>query len=658
MMKLINIMLVCLIIFTLTSQKARAQNIFVSPNGDDRYTGLEDQPLRTLEEAKNRVRLFKSQSQKEPITVQLRGGKYSLGKSFTLGATDSGVDLYPVTYQAFMNERVEILGSETIQASMIKEVPAVEYKFFSKLKSNSLHIYYIESEKLSFERGKNDGRGQFYPYIADLNYNGKKLVNAHWPESSWSKTVATSNQSDGDDGFSYTDLFPGNPNDYPNTLLHGYFEQNWADEYLTIKNISENPGFIATENPNSYPIKFKEGQRWRALNLRSAMDDNGEYYVDYQQKRIYFVAGTVNLSDIFEVNSLTDPIILIKNATNINFKNIKFGNTLGTAFKVESSKGVSISNCDFTNINGSGIEISGGENNQLINSSLAHIGGTGVNVYGGDRKTLRSSRHLIANNTIQNFGLIRNTYAPAINVAGVGVTVDGNIIFNGPHAAILLSGNNHLVTKNDISKVVQQTADAGMIYIGRDWSMRGSIITDNYLHDSISSMGGEINAIYLDDLASGITVSKNIVKNVARGLLIGGGRDNVVEGNLFINTDKPIWFDARGLNTKRDVIQKASPGSTWDLISKLKNVDFTSRVYKSAYPELATILDEQPLEPRGNSISNNNYTGVNGFYNGNAPENPSWYLLKNNHNIKDADIKNLAPSGNGEWFAFAKLVKE
>jgi len=52
-------------------------------------------------------------------------------------------------------------------------------------------------------------------------------------------------------------------------------------------------------------------------------------------------------------------------------------------------------------------------------------------------------------------------------------------------------------------------------------------------------------AIYLDDMASGTTVTGNVVHEVNRAFMVGGGRDNRVTNNLAVNVDEPIQFDAR-----------------------------------------------------------------------------------------------------------------
>jgi len=652
-MRNLNRIMLCMVLILSGNLAFGAAEIFISPEGDDSNTGGRDHPLRTVFEAQKRIRDQKIYPRDNSPVVYLKGGKYYINSGLHFGPPDSGGPNSTITYQGMSGEKVELLGAEIVRSDMIREVSPDEYSNFSKLKKSDLHIYYVEPKMLSFDLGKKDKRGQFYPFIPSVRFNGKMLRNAYWPDSGWS-IISDNSELENPVYFDSVDVSLGEKGDYQNIYIHGYFEHNWADEYLGVRDVDMDRNRLYVNNLNSYFVKFKRGQRWNAINVKNSMDDDGEYYIDFQKKRVYFVAGQISPVDVVEVNFLSSPIISITNASNILFRNIRFGNTLGDAVLIENSRGIVLDKCDFSDINGSGVQISGGSDNKLIGSELARIGGTAINVQGGDRKSLQPANHIVSGNTIHDFGLIRNTYAPAVSVGGVGISVIDNTIFNGPHAAVLLSGNNHVVAKNDISNVVRETSDAGMIYIGRDWTMRGHLISDNFLHDSISSMGGDVNAIYLDDLSSGITVSKNVIDNVARGVLIGGGRDNIVEQNAFFRTEMPVWFDSRGVGNKRELIVNSPKGSSWNLFDKLKAVEYSSSVYKTAYPKLASIMAEEPLEPRGNSIYGNYYDSSRKFSNWDTSTPVEWYYIKDNKLVSDQGVTLQLESKKNSWYALSK----
>jgi hypothetical protein len=52
-----------------------------------------------------------------------------------------------------------------------------------------------------------------------------------------------------------------------------------------------------------------------------------------------------------------------------------------------------------------------------------------------------------------------------------------------------------------------------------------------------------VQAMYLDDQMSGWTVVNNTVIDAQMGLMVGGGRDNIVQGNRFVGCDVAIHVD-------------------------------------------------------------------------------------------------------------------
>ncbi len=68
-----------------------------------------------------------------------------------------------------------------------------------------------------------------------------------------------------------------------------------------------------------------------------------------------------------------------------------------------------------------------------------------------------------------------------------------------------------------------ETGDCGAIYCGRDWTLHGTVIRGNLIHDIKGTDARYQNAVYLDDMASGITVEGNIFLRCNWGMLVGGG---------------------------------------------------------------------------------------------------------------------------------------
>ena len=108
-------------------------------------------------------------------------------------------------------------------------------------------------------------------------------------------------------------------------------------------------------------------------------------------------------------------------------------------------------------------------------------------------------------------------------------------------------------------------------------------------------------AVYLDDTACGITIYGNIFEKASHAVFIGGGSDNTVENNLFIDCDPSVHIDARGLGWAKDHIQK---GGAWGIYKRLYAVPYNKAPY-TKYKHLAEIEKHNPAIPRNNVVVRN-----------------------------------------------------
>ena len=79
-----------MVICVLLSPLAMAEEIFVSPAGNDQNDGKLSTPLASIAVAQARVRAFKQNNPKQPITVYLRGGKYYLTEPVVFNLRTAG----------------------------------------------------------------------------------------------------------------------------------------------------------------------------------------------------------------------------------------------------------------------------------------------------------------------------------------------------------------------------------------------------------------------------------------------------------------------------------------------------------------------------------------------------------------------------------------
>jgi len=184
----------------------------------------------------------------------------------------------------------------------------------------------------------------------------------------------------------------------------------------------------------------------------------------------------------------------------------------------------------------------------------------------------------------------------------VGHRAAHNLIHNVPHEAIGFRGNDHLIEFNEIHSVCYESNDAGAIYAGREWTMRGTVIRHNYLHHISGFQGRGDVGVYLDDTFCGTTIYGNIFYRVTQSTGICGGQDNTIENNVLVECSPAVYVDARGMGWAKVYTVE---GGEHRMYEKLRAVNFQNPPYSVRYPKLATILEGNPLVPEGNIIARN-----------------------------------------------------
>jgi len=85
-------------------------------------------------------------------------------------------------------------------------------------------------------------------------------------------------------------------------------------------------------------------------------------------------------------------------------------------------------------------------------------------------------------------------------------------------------------------------------------------------------------------------------------VMIGGGRDNIVRNNIFIECEVPVYMDNRGLRweTRWGHFRPGGP-----MYKPLREFKHDQPPWSTRYPKLARILDEAPQAPLGNVLEQN-----------------------------------------------------
>ena len=396
--------------------------------------------------------------------------------------------------------------------------------------------------------------------------------------------------------------------------LAGYFTHDWAFERLRADSFAVTPSNrvmrmrgVAQYGLASGTWSSEKGRRFYAYNVRAELDAPGEVYWDRKTGVVDFIPPKDGVTE-FRAAVTEGPIVSATGASGIEFDGITFEYAAGDGLLLANCTNCSVRSCRVRNVGGNGVTIRGGRSCLVQVAFIEGCGLGGVDVSGGDRWSLTPCNHAVEGCVISRFGMLQRTYAPGARVGGVGVRLTDNVFHDAPHSAVLYKGNDHLFERNEVYGIMQETGDAGAFYSGRDPLSRGNVLRFNYVHDlgRPGDTAANTMAFYLDDCDAGDTLVSNRVKNVARGLMLGGGHDNHILGNTFENCAIGMSIDARGVvwSDRWD-----SPIDTsWQMTRKVKEMQVDREPWRSRYPLLLTYLEDGPREPRHIEVIGNTFT--------------------------------------------------
>ncbi|MGA9365174.1 MAG: right-handed parallel beta-helix repeat-containing protein [Bacteroidota bacterium] len=598
---------------------------YVSLTGNDTWSGKlpspnenkTDGPFATLERAREAIRSLR-QAGAPPrggAVVYVRGGQYRFSKTFKLTAADSGGKGTPITWRAYSNEQVSFTGGKYISGF--------------KTVTDSLILKRIDSQyrdKIMVVDLKAQGIADFGAIVPrgspplEVFFQGRRLTIARWPNSGWLKIADVPQTGDTlyNQGLEREKRFDGVPvgrhygrikydGDRPSrwsseneVYLHGYWTWDWSDSFQKVKLIDTLKREITLQPPHHH-YGYTKNQRYYFLNILEELDEPGEWYLDRKNELLYFWPLGPLMNRAVTVSLLDVPLVSIENSSNITIQGIRFEYSRGSGITIIGGNHNMVAGCTFRNLGADAVKIDGGTENGIQSCDISEVALGGVLLNGGDRKTLTPGGNFAINNHIYNYSTWLRTGQYAIVVDGVGNRVAHNLIHDAPHEGIYLKGNEHIIEFNEIHHVTLETGDAGAIHTGRDWTWRGNILRYNYFHHIQGPGLHGSMAVYLDDWASDFTVYGNVFYKAGRATMIGGGRDNVVENNVYVQCMPSVHVDARGLGWASYYFDGTEP----DLFKKMDAMDFRNLPFSEKYPELLRLYSDEPAVPKNNKIVHN-----------------------------------------------------
>ena len=592
---------VTLLGFVALSQNLPARSLMgtefcIAPDGKDTNPGTRTRPFGTLERSRDAIRGLKKRGKPPtaPITVWLRAGTYHLADSFALTSEDSGTATAPVTYRAYASERAILSGGRAISGFQAVQNTAVLARLPEVARGRVLEADLRAQGISDFGRLRPRGFGrEESPAALELFFRGRPMILARWPNDGWTKIAAVpAGQNSG--RFTYEGDEPKRWTQANDIWLHGYWTWDWADSHEKIKSINAEAREIATEPPHGV-YNYSAGKRYYAYNLLEELDQPGEYYLDRTSGILYFWPPETPRAGDAVVSLLEKPIVATDGVSYAKLVGLTFECTRGTAIQIKGGRDVQVAGCTLRNIGNSAIRVDGTINGSIVSCDIHDVGDSGVVLNSGDRQRLSAGHCSVLNNHIHDFSRWDRTYRPAVLVHGVGNKIAHNLIHDAPHSAILFHGNEHVMEFNEIHHVCMETSDAGAIYSGRDFSWRGNVIRYNYLHHLGA---GDVRAIYLDDDLGDVRAYGNLLYRAHMGVCVGGGRENIIENNVFVECEPSVFLDARGLSW-------AKPTVDGFMRERLEAMSYRQPPYSVRYPQLLTLYDDDPGAPKYNVVRRN-----------------------------------------------------
>ncbi|GAB3818368.1 hypothetical protein GCM10028820_20590 [Tessaracoccus terricola] len=615
--------------------------LHVAPGGSDSAPGTQEEPLLTLEGARDAIREIRA-SEGLPdggITVDLHEGTYPRTSSFELGEQDSGTADAPITYRSHPGETAHISGGVQLARDEFQQVTdaavldrIIEESARGKVLGIDLAAAGVTDLGEVSRHGYWKANDVSTTPPMELYVGGQGMTLARWPNTGTVRmgeildagpTVKDPDLQERGGTFKYNYDRPQYWTEADDVWLDGIFGYSWEWSYNKIANIDTEARTITLAYGEMSGLMTTWFEDFHfAENLLEELDAPGEYFIDRGTGMLYFIPNTAFALGEEDITAtvLDEPMVRLTEASHVNFDDLVLEYGRATAAVVLGGSNVTFSNSDIQNFADGGVLINspgrytydgipvnrGGHDHAVVNSHLRHIGGVPVVLQGGNEETLEPGNNRVENSHIHDFAYYHKAYNPGVMFAGVGNIGRHNEIHDAPHPGIIVHGNDHLIEGNEIYDICKTFQDLGAIYMnaGNTPQQRGTVIRGNYFHDTgVGRLG--VEGIYPDNLTMGLTIENNLFVRMGNAAIKSGSGDRITTtNNVFVDTHVPydnyeMWMGDGPGNT---VDTKYLPG--WLELFE-ENNGFVDTPYAERYPELLGFLDENHYYPELNFFERN-----------------------------------------------------
>lgn len=536
-MKFSKICLFLIVVCGLLPPLARA-DLYVSTTGSDAAPGTKDQPLATLERARDLAREA-HKAAGAPQRVILRGGSYFLKQPLVLAPEDSGL-----TVTALPGETPVLSGGQAVSqwAPATLNGKACWVADLSAAPPRAIRELFIESPSdpardPSRPRTRLPKEG-FYRFSSE-NELGKGDAWRIQPTS--------------------VKFNPGDMKAWDNiTDVELFFLQRWYDCHNKLARVDEatHTVYFAPKAAKGIADSNNQPARYCLYNVKEAFDTPGQWYLDRPTNKLYYLplpgetpgsttAMIPRLAKLIEIQGAAD-----RKVQGVRFEHIAFRHAETEVFDsgrqgaanipggivLENAQGCSFFGCEFSELGCYAAEVTTGSADTLfVACRFENLGGGGVRANEGSEHTT------VADCTFHKGGRLFLSADAVFIQNSARNRVLHNHIWDFYYSAIAAGWTwgyaptqawDNIFEDNLIHDLgFGQLDDMGGFYMLG--TMAGTIIRNNVIHDVTSYHYGGWG-IYTDEGSSGILVENNLVYRANNGGFHQHyGRDNILRNNIF-----------------------------------------------------------------------------------------------------------------------------
>ena len=540
--------------------------LYASPSGNDNWSGnlatarldLSDGPVASIQRALEIVRSWRNTHPGTvlPAHIILREGTYEITSSIVIEPEDSGTPDAPLVITSYPGEKIVISGGVTVKNWKVRRDGLWEADAPQAMDSFTINQFFVEGHRQDRPRLP---RKDWY-LMADIVAQQKYRRRAFCFEKG-----------------------QFNPKWYAIQDVQVVSYDIWTTERQWVQSIDPKTDTVYFQDNGFEFQAYHVRQRFYIDNVREALNQPGQWYFDRPRKKLLykpmlgqgfqgFNAVVPIVRRLFEFKGIPEQGKYVAHVTiqglhlqhsacgahHVNMANDGQSSTTGFAAAIfgHGVKSVNIVDCEICHGGEHAIRFMGASEKVVVQRCHVHdMGGGGVylgldcsirDYYKMPKEIRLTGRCVVDNNFIHDSGkLFPQACGVWIGHAGDN-RISHNVIANLYYSGISVGWCWY--TEPMASPAVQNTVEYNRIYNLSNGVLSdgggiyllgvspGTVVRNNWISDLVPYRASHnFNGLYLDNGASKIYATNNIVENVefGKGLLVHQGSDNVVVNNYF-----------------------------------------------------------------------------------------------------------------------------